>query len=143
MIDNREFLAKLQKWQEAKQAAKAANEMEANLREELFKEAFPVESAKEDNKGTFYEDLPNNWKLQAVMKMTASLDEAAVPAVKEKLLELKVPNVDTLFKYKPSLVAAEYKKLTQEARDVVDIAISEKPAKVVLELIAPKVEESS
>jgi hypothetical protein len=138
MLENPEFLAKLKAWQTAAQQAKTATELESKLRDEVFKEAFPVEGAKQDSKGTFYEDLPNGWRLQAVTKLTAKLDEAAVPAIKEKLLEMKVIGVDTLFKYKPSLVAAEYKKLTVESKAVVDEAIKETPAKVVLELLAPK-----
>lgn len=137
MLDKTEFLAKLKAWQTAKAQAEAATELESKLRDEVFKEGFPVEAGKQDSKGTFYEDLPNGWRLQAVTKMTAKLDEAAVPAIKTKLLEMKVI-VDKLFKYKPSLVAAEYKKLSADAKDVVDTAIEEKPAKVVLSLVAPE-----
>ena len=143
MKDSAEFLTKLQQWQKALGDKKAADELENSLREQLFKEAFPEEAAKEDSKGTFYEDLPNGWKLQAITKLTPTLDESAVPAIKEKLIEMKVANVDTLFKYKPSLVAAEFKKLTVEAKTVVNEAISEKPAKVALMLVPPPIPEAS
>jgi hypothetical protein len=143
MLDSPEFLLKLKAWKESVAEKKKQEDLEAQLREELFKEAFPIEAAKQDSKGTFREDLPNGWKLQAVTKLTAKLDEAAVPAIKTRLLELKVSNLDALFKYKPSLVAAEYKKLNAESKAIVDEAIEEKPAKVVLELVAPKLEDES
>ena len=139
MLETSEFLAKLKAWQSALKQAKESTELESKLRDEVFKEAFPVEAKKQDSKGTFYEDLPNGWRLQAITKLTAKLDESAVPAIKEKLLEMKVIGVDTLFKYKPSLVAAEYKKLTVESKAIVDEAIKETPAKVTIELLPPAV----
>lgn len=138
MIDNKEFLEKLKLWSQAKISAAQATETESLLRTEIYAIAFPTQAAKQDAKGTFYEDLPNGWKIQAILKMNGALDESAVPSIKDKLTELKVSNVDTLFKYKPSLVAAEYKKLTEESRTIVDTIIVEKPGKVVIELIAPK-----
>ena len=138
MIDKPELLEKLKSWQTAATQLEALKVQESELRDEVYKAFFPKESAIEDNKGTFYEDLPNGWKIQAVKKLTATLDETVVPAIKQKLVELKVSNADLLFKYKPSIVAAEYKKLTADSKAIVDDAISEKPAKVVIELIAPK-----
>ena len=138
MINTPELLEKLKQWQNAATQLEALKVQESELRDEVYKAFFPKESAIKDNKGTFYEDLPNGWKIQANKKLTATLDEAAVPAIKEKLLEMKVSNTDLLFKYKPSIVAAEYKKLNADSKAVVDEAITEKPAKVVIELIAPK-----
>lgn len=138
MIDNTEALEKLKEWQNAQIQLDAFKEKESILRDEVYAVFFPKIASVGDTKGTFYEDLPNGWKIQAIKKMTATLDESAVPAIKEKLLELKVSNVDSLFKYKPSIVAAEYKKLNIESKSIVDEAISEKPAKVAIELQPPK-----
>lgn len=138
MIDSPQLLEKLKQWQTASTQLETLKEQESLLRDEVYAAFFPKQAAIQDNKGTFYEDLPNGWKIQAVKKLSATLDETAVPAIKEKLIELKVSNADLLFKYKPSIVAAEYKKLNVESKAIVDEAISEKPAKVVIELIAPK-----
>lgn len=137
MIDNKQALEKLKEWQNAVTTLKSLIEKEALLRDEIYIAFFPNESNKTDAKGTFYEDLPNGWKIKVIAKMTAKLDEAAVPAIKTRLVELKVSNADLLFNYKPSIVAAEYKKLNTESKAIVDEAITEKPAKVSIELIAP------
>ena len=152
MIQTPEFLEKLRLWAEAKGQisviqAEAAKQLEPlqnaenTLREELYALAFPNQSKEPSTKGTFWEDLPNGWKIKAEAKLTATLDEDAVPAIKAKLLEMQVSNVDVLFKYKPSLVAAEFKKLNDASKAVVNEAITEKPAKVTITLVEPKLEE--
>lgn len=138
MIDSPQLLEKLKEWQAASTLLDALKEKESLLRDEVYRLFFPTQFAIQDIKGTFYEDLPNGWKIQSTKKLTATLDETAVSAIKEKLIELKVSNADLLFKYKPSIVAAEYKKLNAESKAIVDNAITEKPSKVTIELIAPK-----
>lgn len=140
MVESTEFLEKLRLWNEAKLAAAKFTDIESALRLEVYALAFPKQASVIDTKGTFYEDLPNGWKIKAEAKMTAKLDEAAVPAIKEKLLELKVSNVDALFNYKPSLVAAEFKKLNDVSKAIVSEAITETPAKVTITLVETKKE---
>ena len=152
MIQTPEFLEKLRLWALAKEEINTVQawatkqleplqNVESTLREELYALAFPNQALEPSTKGTFWEDLPNGWKIKAEAKLTATLDEDAVPAIKAKLLEMQVSNVDVLFKYKPSLVAAEFKKLNDASKAVVNEAITEKPAKVTITLVEPKLEE--
>lgn len=151
MIQTTEFLEKLRLWAatkeqisvvlfESKERLTPLQNAENTLREELYALAFPTQSKEPTTKGTFYEDLPNGWKIKAEPSVTATLDDAAVPAIKAKLLEMQVSNVDALFKYKPSLVAAEFKKLNDASKAIVNEAITIKPAKVEITLVEPKLE---
>ena len=148
MIQTTEFLEKLRLWSltkeqinvvlfETKERITPLQNVENALREELYTLAFPKQSSEPSTKGTFWEDLPNGWKIKAEAKLTATLDEDAVPSIKAKLFEMQVANVDVLFKYKPSLVAAEFKKLNDASKAVVNEAITEKPTKVNLTLVEP------
>jgi hypothetical protein len=124
---------KLKAWTEAQKAAKAATELESKLRDEVFGEFFPTKPSE----GTHTVELPHGWTLKASCKLNNKLDEAALPATLKTLREAKV-NVDKLIKYKPAVVAAEFKKLTPESKQVFSAVLTQTPGKPTMELIAPK-----
>lgn len=141
MKDDPNFLAKLKAWAEAVSTAKAAVEAEQGLRRELFGEAFPETVGKANVEGTFNVDLPHGWVLKGVAKITNSLDEAALPAVKKALIEKQVA-VDKLFKVKETLVVSVFRKLNKECKTILSDALTQKQATPVLELVAPKPAEA-
>ena len=84
--------------------------------------------------GTNTLELPEDWELKCVRKENVTVDEAALPAA---LAELGKGVEDRLIKWKPSLVAAEYKKLSDEEKEIIDQALVTKPGAPTMTLIAP------
>jgi hypothetical protein len=100
--------------------------------------AFP-----EQKEGTNTLDLPNAWKLKAVVKIERKVDEAVLPAAKEQLQKMLI-NPDPLIRYKPELATKEYRELARtndEARKIFDMALTIKYGSPTLELIPPKQEK--
>ncbi|MDE3023511.1 MAG: hypothetical protein KGI54_16955 [Pseudomonadota bacterium] len=137
-LDEVAKFGKLQEWQTAllyAQDAKKLIEREQELRKEVF--AIFFDAPKE---GTNNYELANGWKLKGTYKLERKLDEAALPAVKEKLTEMQV-NSDVLVRWVPELATKEYKSLltlNPEAAKEFDAALTTKPGSPVLELIPPK-----
>lgn len=115
-------------------AAKVKEEQE--LRRKAIELAFP-----EAKEGTNTLDLGNGWRLKANVKISRKVDEAALPAVKEKLAEMHV-NADRLINYKPDLVLKEYRTLTKEQQVVMDEALEIKPSMPELALLEPAKEKA-
>lgn len=102
----------------------------------LRKKVFAATAAKIDLKtGTNNIALPEDWKLKVVAKETVSVEESLLPAVQEKMREAGIR--EDVFKFKPSLVTANYKALTPEQRKVIDEALLIKPASPEVKIIAP------
>ena len=131
------YLQKLRLWTESVTLLDHAKDNEMKLRTELFVTGFPDVANSLSKSGTFALALPHGWNLKAALQLNMSIDEAALPAIKEKLRTMQV-NVDELFKYKPSIIVAKYKTLTKESRDVLDVILTTKRGAVKLELVAPK-----
>ena len=131
------YLQKLRLWTEAVTLLEHAKDNEIKLRTELFVTGFPDVANSLSKAGTFTIGLPHGWGLKAALQLSMSIDEAALPAIKEKLRTMQV-NVDELFKYKPSVIATKYKTLTKESKDVLDVILTTKRGAVKLELVAPK-----
>lgn len=129
---------KLQEWQQAvidAAGAKALIEREQTLRKEVAELFFPAPV-----EGTNAFELNAGYKLKLTYKLDRKLDEAALPAVMERVRGMQV-NTDELLKFEPTLVLKSYRALMQlhpEAAKVFDEALTIKPASPTLELVAPK-----
>lgn len=113
-------------------ACKPIITQEQELRKAVMAEFFPV-----PKEGVNSLDMGQGWTLKGIYKIDRKVDEAALPAVKEKLRELGV-NADTLIKYKPEVAITIYKALPEQARLIFDTALTIKPGSPTLELIPPK-----
>jgi hypothetical protein len=133
MINDPDYLAKLTLWQQTKAQVEQLTATERRLREELFGAAFPAPI-----EGTNNAELPEGWKLKGVLKINRTIDEAALPAVKEAVRGMNF-NPDPLVKYKPELVLKDYKALPENVRHVFDAALTIKPGLPTIELVPPKV----
>lgn len=130
--------AKLQEWSNARQAAldvKPIIEREMELRKEVMALFFPTPT-----EGVNSCELFQGWVLKGTHGLDRQVDEAALPAVKEKLRELQV-NPDPLIVSKPSLDTKAYRVLVQtnpQAAKVFEEALTVKPKSPTLQLIPPK-----
>lgn len=113
-------------------AFKPTVEKEMTLRKKAMELFFPA--AKE---GVNSLALPGDWTLKGTAKMDRKIDEAALPAVKEKMIEMEF-NPDLLIRNEPVLNTKIYKTLSDELRKVFDHAIIMKPSSPSLELVPPK-----
>jgi hypothetical protein len=138
MSDNDFKFAKLMEWQQAMESAEAAKVMVAReqaLRKEVVEMFFPTPV-----EGTNNFELAAGYKLKLTYKLDRKLDDAALPAVMQKVRDLGI-NTDELLSFKPSLDTKAYRVFTQlhpEASKVFDEALTVKPGSPVLELVAPK-----
>lgn len=108
-------------------------ENEMKLRKELFE---LVSKKGEITKGTNNIALPDGWALKVVAKETTTVEESVLPAVRVKMREAGI--TEDVFKFKPSLVADQYKGLTAEQKAIVNEALVTKPASPEVKIIAPK-----
>lgn len=103
----------------------------------LRKEVFDLVSKKgEITKGTNNIALPDGWALKVVAKESVSVEESVFPAVLIKMREAGI--LEDVFKFKPSLVADQYKYLTAEQKAIVNEALVTKPASPEVKIIPPK-----
>lgn len=127
------------KWQE-KQAMieKARKDIMPVVEEErrLRQEVILATWGDKPKEGTNTLELGAGYKLKAVIKIERKVDEAVLPAVKERMKELKL-RPDMLFVDKPQLDLKVYRQLTAEQQKVVDEALVIKPSAPTLELVEP------
>lgn len=122
--------AELVKIQKQLAAVKAS---EMKLRQEVFD---VINKKGEITKGTNSIALPDGWALKVVAKESVSVEESVLPAVRVKMREAGI--TEDVFKFKPSLVADQYKCLTAEQKAIVNEALVTKPASPEVKIIAPK-----
>lgn len=126
----------LQQWVKAEEEAKAVKPIiakELALRKKVF-----ASFLAEPKEGTNYVELGNGWRLKLTHKLSRTVDEAALPAVAELLLESKGVYIDTLVDYKPSLKLAVYRELSDENKQVFDQALIMRPSTPTVEMVPPK-----
>ena len=107
-----------------------AREME--LRKSLFNGAFPFPT-----EGTNTFNLEGGYKLKGTYKLERSVDTAAFQALSTEMKEADIA-ADGMLRFKASLIASEYKRLTDEQRHLFDQCIIIKPGSPSLEIIPPK-----
>lgn len=128
-----ELGAKLWAWDGIAKKLKALKDEEMELRKEIILGFQPKRKV-----GTSTINLPADWKIKISQSDTVNIDESALPAALELMDE---GSEDTLIKYKPSLIAAEYKTLDPDQKKLLDEALIKKPGSPSLTLIAPVVKE--
>lgn len=136
------YLLTLAQWKEAADAAEKVKPiiaLEQALRRKLVAELAAAlrEAGTPLKEGTNNVPLANDWKLKVVTKIERDVDEAALPAVKEKLLSLGV-DPERFVRYTAELVVKEYRVMTDEQRSVLDQALTAKPGSPTVELLPPK-----
>lgn len=124
---------KLMEWEAIVLQATVLKDREMTLRKELFAMAFP-----KPTEGTNKLEIGNGYLLKGDYKLNRRLDEAALPTVLGKLKEINYPLIDRLVKYKPDMSIAEYRKLTDEQRKIMDECLTTSPGSPTLEIVAPK-----
>lgn len=126
--------ADIAEWYKIKEKMAKLKASEALLRTKIFKGLFtnPVEGTN---------TLPLNDGTGAELKAThiinRSVDEGALDALKEELRKNKI-KVSDLVRYKPEVVISEYRKLTEEERQLFDQALIIKPGSPQMDVVIPK-----
>jgi hypothetical protein len=124
-------MTKLEKWYESQKALAAAKEEEIALRKEVFGLFFP-----NPIEGTNTVELDDGWVLKGVHKLNRKVNEAALLKVqKRKGMDEAVKNT---IAYKPSLKKAEYNKLPDAKKAILDTALIMTPGSPSLEVVLPK-----
>lgn len=103
---------------------------EMELRKKVMEIAFP--NGKE---GTNNLEIWPGWTLKGTIKINRKVDEAALPAVKAQLQEIKV-NADALIRWKAEVALKEYRGLTAEQQKIFEQCLEIKPAAPTLELVS-------
>lgn len=122
---------RLEAWRKCALELSRLKEEEMRLRKEIFKEAFDAAS-----EGANKLTLQGGWELKATVPYTRTLDQAHVAELLKELKKAKAPS--TLIKIKYDLSVADYKKLDDHIRGMVDAHLTTKPGTPALELVPPK-----
>lgn len=120
VVDKAEVDATSAAWLKAKKALSRAQEAETEARKAMVAASFPNGLAEGTN--TF--DLGGKWKLKITGVVTRKVDEAALPAILERIAK-KFDGYDAkdLIKYTPELKVGDYKKLPDNIRKMFDNAL--------------------
>ena len=128
----------ISKWEHAQSVLELAKAAELDARADMAALAFPQGAAPA---GTAYVPLMNGWRLKGTFGTNITIDRAALP---DMLLALAAAGpagaaaAETVFRYKPELVATVYKNLMPSLASLVDTVLTSKPAMPAFELVAPK-----
>lgn len=129
----------LAKWFKLKQQLAKVKSAEALLRSRLFKHYFP---APEEGANTFPINDGTGAEIKGVHTIQRDVDEAELEALREAMFEegsnLPQLSIDKLVKWKPSLVKAEYNRLTDDERAVFERALIIKPGSPSMDIKIPK-----
>lgn len=114
---------------------------ESLLRMRIFRHLFPIP---EEGTNTVQLDTlpmlagmaPTGNVIKAVHKLNRDIDVAALTTLTPRFQEANLP-LAKLVKYVPELVIKEYRKLTDEERQLFEQAIIIKPGSPALEIVLP------
>jgi len=126
------LLKKLEQWHAAKAAAAKAVAEEQELRKEIFSMAFPT-----PEEGSKYNklDLGDGYMLQGDYKINRRVDEAALQEVQKKMDPVAFGRT---FKFKPELIKAGLKDISEEQRKIAAVAIIAAPGTPGLDIVQNK-----
>lgn len=127
---------KILEWNGNAEALARLKKIEMAQRKELVEEIFT-----DPKVGTNHHDLGHGYKLTFTHKMDTKLDAEAFALIQpeiEKLGETAKAELGETITYKPSLVMAGYKALSDDVKELFDEAITVKPASPTLKLVQPK-----
>lgn len=123
MINNLNELEKLRSW------IKQARDQEMELRLKVCKTLFP-----EPKGGTNTAEIPGFGKVKAVYTTIIEVDKASLMNSRGIPENSDIP-FEMLIDWKPALVNAVYKQLTEDAQHRVDMFLIAKPQKPSVEII--------
>ena len=107
---------------------------EHRLRKDIASYAF----SKESKEGTHYYDLPNDWRLKCAKALDRKVDKAVLSSVLNEYRSRFGVAPDECFEYKPQLVVSKYRKLTDEQRTLLDLALTITEKMPEVEVLPPK-----
>lgn len=116
------YLAMLDEWEDVAERLAALKAKEEDLRRKLFAGAWP-----NPKEGTNNFTLPDGRKLVGKHNVNRKIDEAALPAVLQRLRDAGDPNPDRLVRYKPELAKREWNDLNDENRLIFSEAVIATP----------------
>lgn len=128
-------------WFKLKQQLAEVKGAEAMLRSRIFHHFFPTPTeGSKDNKCPLNDGT--GAVLQADYVINRSVDQAQLEGLREAMFaegsNLPQLHLDQLIKWKPEVSITEYRKLTDEERNVFDRALIIKPGSPQLEIKIPK-----
>ncbi len=124
----------LDKWEVAKIGLDHYKKQEAELRAQIVETFF-----QSNDTGTFHHDAPDGRDLVCVKKDNYNLDAERTYEAAHTIADAIGPALATrLIIWKPTLSVSEYKKLTNEQRDLLRDCLTIKPATPTLELRVKK-----
>ena len=118
----------LEEWEEKSAQLKKLKAEEGKLRWQLFNAAFP-----EPKEGVNKVTLEDGSVFKADHKINRSIDESALPEVFKQLKDSHV--LPEVFKYKYSLQVSYYKKLDDDIKKIIDLAVIMKPGTPTVERV--------
>lgn len=122
----------LTKWYKLQEELESIKIAELELRKKIFGSFFIT-----PKEGTNTADLSDGWKLKGGYKINRSIDVALLTAHVQELHAKGIP-VDSLIKYKPELITAPYRALTDVQRLEFDKVLDIKIGTPSLEIVLPK-----
>lgn len=133
--------ADLFEWYKVQEELKKVKAREMILRMKVFKAFFPMpkegtNTVELDKHPILAGTEPTGFVLKGTSVISREVDDAATTALLPELTKRKI-NVSDLIKRKPSLVVAEYRKLTEEEMQFFDQCLTIKPGSPSLEITLP------
>lgn len=124
----------LEKWNEATKALNYYKEFEVLLRKEILNRAFKYDENSLET-GTKRINFAG-FNLKTILKTSKTLDAKKLDEVSLKLNELGLFDMraQSAIVFKPSLSLSEYKKLSEQQKQIFSVAITEKSALPTLEI---------
>lgn len=122
----------LTKWYELQKELAIVKDAEMKLRNKIFKGLFT-----DPREGVNKHPLAEGWILKADHKIDRKVEEALLSTLTPALREKGI-NPDSLVKWKPELVTAEYRKLTEEEMKLFDQVLTITPGTPSMEIVLPK-----
>ena len=130
----------LNEWYKLHEQLSALKAKEALLRGKIFKGMFP-----NPVEGTNNVPLSEGWVLKGKHVINRSVDQAALTslatvdaATHMSVLSSHGISADSLVRWKPELVTSEYRKLSEDQRQIFDQCLTIKEGSPALEIVLPK-----
>lgn len=158
-VNNEVTQAELEEWYKLKELLDDTKTKEFALRKKIYAHYFVVRDEHgveiQPKEGTNNFELPDGFVLKAQRVINRSVDQGSLAALKQEKIELSEKEdlyekekerlalllelpLDDLVRYKPELETREYRKLSDEARNVFDTALVIKDGTPQLDIVKPK-----
>jgi hypothetical protein len=122
----------LNNWYILQEQLEKVKEAELILRKKICKFYF-----RDPKEGVNKYPLDEGWVMKCDHKINRTVDESLLTTLSSTLREKGI-NPEALVKWKPELKLAEYRKLTEEERNMFDKVLTIKDGTPALEIVLPK-----